>query len=134
MKFIKDFYITIILSLIIVFLSLSNVQSLGLDRFWFFKNEDKVIHFLMYFGLSFSLITEYYIKIFKINLNLFLINLFPVFFGGFIEILQSVLTNNRSGDWLDFFADATGVIFALMVFFLLRKNKLVLKYIKMRRS
>jgi len=134
MKFIKDFYITIILSLVIVFLSLSNVHSLGLDRFWFFKNEDKVIHFLMYFGLSFSLITEYYIKIFKINLNLFLINLFPVFFGGFIEILQSVLTNNRSGDWIDFLADTAGVIFAVIVFFLLKENKLVLKYISMRRS
>ena len=120
--------------MVIVFLSLSNVHSLGLDRFWFFKNEDKVIHFLMYFGLSFSLITEYYIKIFKINLNLFLINLFPVFFGGFIEILQSVLTNNRSGDWIDFLADTAGVIFAVIVFFLLKENKLVLKYISMRRS
>ncbi len=120
--------------MIIVFLSLSNLHTLGLERFWFFKNEDKVIHLLMYFGLSFSLITEYYIKIFKINLNLFLINLFPVFFGGFIEILQSLLTNNRSGDWFDFFADTAGVILAVVVFFLLKDNKLVLKYINLRRS
>ena len=40
--------------------------------------------------------------------------------GGLIEILQSKCTNgNRSGEWLDFFADAMGSTIALLIGILL---------------
>ena len=40
--------------------------------------------------------------------------------GGLIEILQSQCTNgNRSGEWLDFFADAMGSTIALLIGILL---------------
>ena len=36
----------------------------------------------------------------------------PVCFGGLVEVLQATLTTCRSGDWLDFVADAVGVLCA----------------------
>ena len=35
---------------------------------------------------------------------------FPVMMSGAIEILQATCTSNRSGDWLDFAANCTGVL------------------------
>jgi hypothetical protein len=39
-----------------------------------------------------------------------------VFYGGILEVLQSVLFVGRSGDVLDFIANSFGVIFAFLVF------------------
>lgn len=36
----------------------------------------------------------------------------PALFGGLVEVLQATLTTCRSGDWLDFLADAFGVLLA----------------------
>lgn len=38
--------------------------------------------------------------------------LFPILMSGCIEILQSCCTDNRSGDWIDFIANCTGVCLA----------------------
>ena len=35
--------------------------------------------------------------------------------GGLIEIMQATLTDCRSGEWLDFAADAVGVLFGAAV-------------------
>ena len=44
----------------------------------------------------------------------------PIIMGGLIEILQSYCTNgNRSGEWLDFFADAIGSTIAVLIGILL---------------
>ena len=46
--------------------------------------------------------------------------LMPIIMGGLIEILQSYCTNgNRSGEWLDFFADAIGSTIAVLIGILL---------------
>ena len=115
-------------------MSLYNISSTSLQRFYFFENEDKLIHFLMYFGVSIAFLFEHYIKSSKTDTGFFLFNLYPILLGGFIEIMQSVLTNYRSGDWHDFLADVFGVIFANIMFFLIKNNKLVLRYINFRRS
>ena len=44
----------------------------------------------------------------------------PIIMGGLIEILQSYCTNgNRSGEWLDFLADAIGSTIAVLIGILL---------------
>ena len=46
--------------------------------------------------------------------------LMPIIMGGLIEVLQSYCTNgNRSGEWLDFFADAIGSTIAVLIGILL---------------
>jgi len=134
MKFIKDYYITILLSGIVLFLSLYNVSNTSLQRLYFFENEDKLIHFLMYFGVSISFLLERYIKTLKTDLRFYLFNIYPILLGGFIEILQNDITSYRSGDWHDFYADVLGVVFANILFLLIKNNKLVVKYINFRRS
>ena len=39
----------------------------------------------------------------------------PALFGGLVEVLQATLTTCRSGDWLDFAADALGVFCAALL-------------------
>ena len=38
--------------------------------------------------------------------------LLPILMSGIIEILQSQCTDNRSGDWMDFIANCTGILLA----------------------
>ena len=45
----------------------------------------------------------------------------PVLMGGLIELLQAHCTTNRSGEWLDFWADSLGVTLAVGVGLLLWK-------------
>ena len=38
----------------------------------------------------------------------------PIAMSGCIELMQTYLTTNRSGDWLDFLANSTGVLLAVV--------------------
>lgn len=123
---------TILISLVVIFLSLYHINSEIINKFTFFKHEDKLIHFLMYLAISVTFLVEYYIRRPIKDTQYYLIGLYPVLLGGFIEIAQSVFTDTRSGDWFDFFADVLGVIFAYLVFHYLKKLKPVMWYIKIR--
>jgi VanZ family protein len=46
--------------------------------------------------------------------------LFPLIFGGLIEIFQPVLSN-RTASWWDFVLNATGIIFSFLLFAGIRK-------------
>ncbi|NDV78327.1 VanZ family protein [Dysgonomonas sp. 511] len=77
---------------------------------------DKVVHFLMYFGLSAVASINYIYdkngKIIILKLIVFAI-LIPILYGGLIEILQHNYFAERSGDWYDFLADALGSLASL---------------------
>ena len=83
---------------------------------------DKWTHSLIYLVLGLSISLEY-IRTTKYPSPKFIVVwvwLIPVFMGGLIEILQSNCTNgNRSGEWLDFYADAFGSTIALVIGILL---------------
>lgn len=88
---------------------------------------DKVVHFLMYFGLSGASALFYiYDNKGNIRMNKLLIGAFliPILYGGLIEILQANFFAPRSGDWNDFFADILGSLAALPIV-LLYRNKLL---------
>lgn len=82
----------------------------------FFIPADKIVHFLMYFGLagiaSFNYIYIKQGKIIILKLVLFAI-LIPVIYGGLIELIQAEYYPERSGDWYDFLADALGALATL---------------------
>jgi VanZ family protein len=84
--------------------------------FEFFIPTDKVVHFLMYFGLagvaSFNYIYDRRGKIIILKLIAFAI-LVPIIYGGLIEIIQDKYFPERSGDWFDFWADALGSLTSL---------------------
>lgn len=84
---------------------------------------DKFVHAAMYFILSSlwmsCIISNYFATPSKIAIVLFLC----VLYGGVLEIMQSKLFSQRSGDWFDFIANSIGCIIAYMVF----KNKKLFK-------
>lgn len=112
---ILSFYRTIIITLIIITLSLirpDNITDIPLTLFPF---SDKVVHFLMYAGLTFFLLLDGQKKM---NLNLkklFLLLVYPLILGISLEFFQ-LLTPYRSFDILDMIFNSMGLLFGLAVF------------------
>ena len=91
-----------------------------------FSYADKVFHALTYFVLTLIWFFQYYTskKVKDINLSkLLLLITVLLIFGMVIEILQLVLTDYRSFDWIDFLADAVG-IFSAAILLVLTKTRL----------
>lgn len=79
---------------------------------------DKWVHIVMYGGTFLVLWIEYTIKHNRPDYKkLFIWGwLMPIIMGGVIELLQEYCTGgHRSGDWLDFVADASGVTLAALI-------------------
>ena len=78
-----------------------------------FNNEDKLVHLLMYAGLTSMLIFDFRrsVKNFhSSSLQFILICLaFPLLLGGAVEILQPMYFAPRSASWFDFLFNAIGV-------------------------
>jgi len=74
---------------------------------------DKFVHATVFFILN-----VLSIRSFKniSQLKKILASIVCVFYGGILEVLQSVLFVERSGDVLDFIANSFGVILAFLVF------------------
>jgi len=85
-------------------------------------NIDKVYHSIAYFTLAISWLIGYYKKPQK----KYIIVICCIIFGIIIELLQSTLTDYRTGEYLDVIANSSGVFFALLVFNLIsKKNRLI---------
>jgi VanZ family protein len=73
---------------------------------------DKVVHVGMYLGLELIIWFEYLRH--HDNLNRVKILIFgiiaPIALGGLMEIAQMKLTQSRSGEWADLWADTIGVL------------------------
>lgn len=83
---------------------------------------DKWTHSLIYLVLGLSISLEYLHNTKQPSPKFIVVWvwLMPIIMGGLIEILQSYCTNgNRSGEWLDFFADAIGSTIAVLIGILL---------------
>lgn len=84
---------------------------------------DKVVHFLMYVTLSSSCFFAYiHISITSGKVEKWIAflwcMLYPILFGGLIEIIQAKYCPGRSGDWFDFLADSLGVLVMIPFAFL----------------
>jgi len=73
---------------------------------------DKIVHFTMFFTLSFLFVVENRITSDKKWQNplplVFLTVLLAALFGGLIEIIQGELTNYRTADIYDWYSDLAG--------------------------
>ena len=80
-------------------------------------NLDKLVHLLMYAGLTAVLIWDFKMRR-KSNSRLRFFVLicvfFPILFGGIVEILQSACFAPRTADWFDWLADISGVLCACL--------------------
>ena len=91
------------------------------------ENEDKLVHLLMYAGLSFILMFDFLThQKPKYRLLLFVLigMIFPILMGGILEIIQPIYFAPRSGSWGDFAANSLGVIISATMVYQLKKEKL----------
>lgn len=89
-----------------------------------FTGFDKIVHFGMFFVLSFVNFIDYY-KLYdgkpRMNRWIFWGFVLPVFYGGAIELLQENFFS-RSGEWADFIADLIGSLTAMILILYLYKK------------
>ncbi len=121
--YIKNYPISLIIVGLVIYFSFFSIPSLDAPPFPYF---DKIGHFCMYGGLSGVLWLEFlwnYRKEEKIPFKRGMIGgtVLPILFSGLIEFAQEYLTINRSGDFLDFLANASGSLIATAIaWFLIR--------------
>jgi VanZ family protein len=109
---------SILLALFILFLSLSNAHTFDKVSLKVLPNLDKVVHFLMYFALMSVIVFENWRTI-KNRRHLLLLSLIPFCYGILMEILQTVLTSTRSGDYRDAIFNTLGIVASVLLSILL---------------
>ncbi|MDH8701531.1 VanZ family protein [Dysgonomonadaceae bacterium PH5-43] len=112
---IKQYWISILLSSVILFLCFMSTEPLPAVPMTDF---DKVVHFLMFLALSGTVFfdnTSYFKKRITYQRIVWGSFFFPIVFSGLIEILQEYATTYRSGDWMDFFYDTMGAFVGLAI-------------------
>ena len=105
---------SILLALIILYLSLTNSHTFDKVSFSNIPNFDKFVHFLMYFSLMSVIIFENRKTLNSVKL-LFLVSLIPLLYGIMMEILQSVLTITRTGSIYDAIFNAIGILTSILL-------------------
>jgi VanZ family protein len=109
----KNFF-SLLVALIILYLSLANSRSFDKVPLFEIPYLDKMVHFAMYFGLMLVIIFENRKSITSTR-QLMLISTIPLIYGAVLEILQAVLTNTRSGSIFDAIADGAGIFAAVLI-------------------
>lgn len=108
-RFLRKYPLSLLVIAAIVFLSLFNPPKTKLDTVTYI---DKIAHVCMYGGLELIIWLEYlrhHAGLEKVKIILLGI-IAPIVLGGAMEVAQALLTQNRSGDWMDLVADTVGVL------------------------
>jgi VanZ family protein len=115
---VKKNILSIIVALVILYLSLADSQSFDKVPFLNIPYFDKIAHFLMYFGLMSVILFEHRNTII-VRAQLALIALIPFLYGILMEILQFTVAANRSGNIFDVIANSAGIIVAALLWLLI---------------
>jgi len=105
---------SIIVALLIVYLSLADSNTFEKISFPKIPYMDKIVHFGMYFTLMSFIIFENR-KFFKNTVSLFLIALIPFFYSVLLEILQSAFTVSRYGSFYDIIFNTAGIFASILL-------------------
>jgi VanZ family protein len=111
----KLILLAIAITIVVLGLSLIKMPDTGVSII----NIDKVYHSFAYFTLTIVWLLSFY----KVPQKKHLITLSCIIFGIIIEVLQKVLTDYRTGEILDVFANSLGSLLALFVFSMIFKKK-----------
>jgi|WetSurMetagenome_2_1015567.scaffolds.fasta_scaffold00260_18 VanZ family protein len=117
--FLKKYYLSIIASLIIIWLSLSDSNAINPAKFLPFPFSDKVAHLLAYGGFTLVLLFDSCNRKIREKIN-YSVLFIPVVLGLSMEILQYLLTKTRQADFFDFLADLAGIALCLLFIYLLK--------------
>jgi len=112
-----QYWKTIVWLAVVFFLSTMKVSDMPKVPLIDIPHFDKIIHFLMYFILATAWLIDDYKKIEAFDSRkLIIIFISSVFYGIFMELIQKVLIQERSGDFLDALANTFGVSIAFLLF------------------
>jgi len=106
--FIKQYYKSIVIGILILWLSLSGSNSLVPGKMLNIPYIDKMGHFAMYAFFSGVLLLDSCRWRTSRHFR-YAVLLFPLLFGALMEILQMTLTTSRQAETLDLIANITGV-------------------------
>lgn len=106
--FLKQYYKSIIIGLVIVWLSLSGGKSLLPGKMMTIPYIDKIGHFAMYSFFSAILLLDSCRWRSESSFR-YIYLLIPVFFGALMEIMQMQFTTSRRGEIGDLIANISGV-------------------------
>ena len=122
--FIKRYYRSILIGILILWLSLSGGQSLVPGDFLSIPYVDKIGHFIMYALFSGMLLLDSCLWQSSRSVR-YVVLVIPVSFGALMEVLQYLVTKSRQAEALDLVADilgiGAGVVGALVVRSILKK-------------
>ena len=103
------FGIAVIVTISIAYLSLVKVPVYSYEV----SQLDKWQHIFAYFTLTICWLFSFYKSISNIK---YIIVLACIMYGILLEVLQATITNYRTGDYLDVFANTLGILLALSIF------------------
>jgi VanZ family protein len=110
---VKKNIFSILLALIILYLSLASSETFEKVRYFNSSFFDKIVHSGMYMGFMSVIIFENR-KSINSNLELFLLALIPFVYGILMELFQLTLTTSRSASFYDVLANAAGILTSLL--------------------
>jgi VanZ family protein len=114
MKMIKNNKFSILISLLILYLSLANAKTFEDVGFFDIPYLDKFAHFGLYFIFMAVIILEHK-KLFINTRQIIIFALIPVFFGALMELAQSGFTDTRKADILDIMFNTAGTATAVCI-------------------
>jgi VanZ family protein len=110
---------SLLISLVILYLSLKNANDLNKVMFLNIPYFDKIAHFCMYFSLMAVIILESG-KIATRNRSLLKLAFFPFFYGILMEFLQGTITTTRSASPYDVVFNTLGIIVSILIWLFIR--------------
>jgi len=116
---VKRYKFSIVISIIICYLSLKSSTDFEKVSIFFFPHIDKIVHLCMYFGFMSVIIFETFILAKKQH-SITVLALIPFFYGITMEILQGLLTTTRTASVYDAMFNTFGVLISV-VFWLIIK-------------
>ncbi len=110
---------SIIISLIILYLSLANAKTFEHAGLFDIPYLDKMVHFGLYFTFMSVIILEHQ-NFFDNTRKLLLIALVPFFFGSLVELMQAGFTTTRKADVLDIMFNSAGIAVSVFIWLFIR--------------
>lgn len=117
---IKHFWKPVLWLAIICYALFIPAENIPTKPFISFPHFDKIVHFSMFFIFCVLLFRPFK----KSGLKYYLLApLISVLLGAVLESAQRILTTSRSSDFYDFLANTTGIVAALLFYFLFVSGK-----------
>ncbi len=96
-------------------------------NFWEWLQPDKIVHFIMFGGLSFLMLVCFELNAVKniSRLQVWGILFFSIIIAGLTEYLQDTVFIGRDGNLFDFYADVLGVFIGYFLFKFCQKKRIL---------